>query len=217
MNFSFLSILLLFVCSPHTLGFTTDIFYIETVIADSVLFVDTGNFKAFADVYTKDLIFNGTSLGFPVLNNSQLLITATIELFPTHYVLQDAITLQRIYFDGCTDKDYTFTKASAITYLTSTFFGSGNLTGQVAVIYLRVDDKLVKTSQPVYGGWRIFERTLSAFVSLPLFFSPCLSNHLPINETMRFCFQNSHHLPLSNFFFQGTSGNLGILPAGLHP
>ncbi|MCJ1264444.1 hypothetical protein MMC22_004316 [Lobaria immixta] len=152
MRFLFLSILLLFVCSPSSFGFTTDVFYIETVIADSVIFLDTYNFKAFAGVYTKEITFGASSLNLPTLNSSQQLIDQGYKLFTPSVVLQNAITTQRVAFVGPTDEDYAFTKAKAITYLTTTFFGTGNLTGQIAAIYSRLDDSLVKTSLPEYGG-----------------------------------------------------------------
>lgn len=170
MRFFFSSILLLFVCSPPSFGFTTDVFYIETVTADSVVFLDTYNFKAFAGIYTKDLIFGAPSLNLPTLNSSQLLIDQAYKLFAPSVVLQNAITTQRIAFVGPTDEDYAFTKAKAITYLTTTFFGTGNLTGQIAAIYSRLDDNLVKTSLPEYGGWRISVRILSAFVRFLSFY-----------------------------------------------
>lgn len=169
MRFFFLSILLLFVCSPSSFGFTTDVFYIETVIADSVIFLDTYNFKAFAGVYTKEITFGAPSLNLPTLNSSQQLIDQAYKLFTPSVVLQNAITTQRIAFVGPTDEDYAFTKAKAITYLTTTFFGTGNLTGQIAAIYSRLDDSLVKTSLPEYGGWRVSVRILSAFVRFSLF------------------------------------------------
>lgn len=161
------SIFLLFVCSPFSLGFTSDVYYIETITADSVLFLDTFQFKPFFDIYTKDLVFGAPTLNLPTVNSSEQLVAEAIKLFPpsAKVVLQDAITTQRITPVGPTNKDYAFAKAKAVTYLTTTFFGTGNLTGQIAAIYSRLDDTLVKTDLPGYGGWRITERLLFAFVS----------------------------------------------------
>lgn len=167
-----LSIFLLFVYSPFSLGFTSDVYYIETITADSVIFLDTLKLNSFADIYTKDAVFGAPTLNLPTVNSSEQLIAEAFILFPpsVKVVLQDAITTQRITPVGPTNKDYTFAKAKVITYLTTTFFGTGNLTGQIAAIYSRLDDSLVKTDLPGYGGWRITERILSAFVS----FIPCL-------------------------------------------
>lgn len=169
MRYFLLSVILLFICSPSSLGFTADIYYIETLIADSTIFLDTHNFSAFAGIYTKDLTFGAPSLGLPTLNSSEQLIAQAYNLFPkASIVLQDAITTQRITLVGPTDESYEFTEAKAITYLTTTFFGSGNLTGQIAAIYSRLDDTLVKSCVPGYGGWRVAVRILSAFVSFLL-------------------------------------------------
>ncbi|MCJ1264438.1 hypothetical protein MMC22_004310 [Lobaria immixta] len=157
----FLSILLLFVYSPFSLGFTTDVYYIETAVADSVIILDTLDIDAFADVYAENLNF-ASNLGIPSVNSSQQLIAATKAIFRPGLVLQDAITTQRIAFVGPTDKDYAFTEAKGITYLTSTVFGTGNLTGQIVTVYNRYDDTFVKTSLPGYGGWRIASRFLTA-------------------------------------------------------
>lgn len=173
MRYFLLSIILLFFCSPSSLGFTADIYYIETLIADSTIFLDTHNFSAFAGIYTKNLFFGAPSLGLPTLNSSEQLIAQAYKLFPKpSIVLQNAITTQRITLVGPTDESYEFTKAKAITYLTTTFFGSGNLTGQIAAIYSRLDDTLVKSCVPGYGGWKVGARILSAFVSSHLIYSP---------------------------------------------
>lgn len=164
--------LLLFVYPPYSLSFTTDVYYIETVIADSILFLDTFKFNAFAGVYTKNLLFESPGLGLPTVNSSEQLIAQAYKLFPPGIVLQNAITTQRIAFANSTGEDYTFTEAKAIIYLTSTVFGIGNLTGQVVIVYSRLDDTLVKTSLPGYGGWRISIRSQSAFVSFSLDFPP---------------------------------------------
>ncbi|MCJ1465136.1 hypothetical protein MMC07_003752 [Pseudocyphellaria aurata] len=163
MRFVFLSILLLVVCSPFSLGFTTDAFYIETVIADSVIILDSNDFNAFAGVFTKDFVFQAPSLGLPPAKGSQQLIAEAFKLFPNGILLQNAITTQRIAFVGPTDENYQFTRAKVITYLTTTFFGTGNLTGQIVAVYSRLDDTLTKTSLPNYAGWRVSERDLSAF------------------------------------------------------
>ena len=170
MRFFILSILLLFVCPHSSLGFTNDAFYIETITADSVIFLDTFNFDAFAGIYTQNFTFAAPSIGLPPARGPQQLTDAAYKLLPRgSVVLQNAITTFRISFVGPTDKDYTFTQAKTIIYLSTSFFGTGNLTGQSVTIYSRLDDTLIKTSLPVYGGWRITSRSLAAFVS----FFPC--------------------------------------------
>ncbi|MCJ1264446.1 hypothetical protein MMC22_004318 [Lobaria immixta] len=120
-------------------------------------------FNAFAGVYTKNLLFDSPGLGLPTATSSEQLIALAYKLFPPGIVLETAITTQRIAFANSTDEDNAFTKARAIIYLTSTVFGTGNLTGQVVTVYSRLDDTLVKTSLPGYGGWRISARSQSAF------------------------------------------------------
>lgn len=163
----------IYICSSSSLGFTTDVYYIETAVADSFIFLDTQDINAFADVYAKKLTF-ASNLGIPAANSSQQLIAATKAIFRPGLVLQDGITTQRIAFVGPTDTDYAFTEAKGITYLTSTVFGTGNLTGQIVTVYNRLNDGFVKSSLPGYGGWRIASRFLTAIVRSFLYIFPCL-------------------------------------------
>ena len=61
-------------------------------------------------------------------------------------------------------------KATALTYVTTTYFGHGNLTGQTLALYGRFQDDLVKTKDVGHGGWRIDARVLTPFVRSP---NPC--------------------------------------------
>lgn len=173
MRFLFPAISLLFLCSSSSLGFTTDVYYIETAVADSFIFLDTQDINAFADVYAKRLTF-ASNIGIPAANSSQQLIAATKAIFRPGLVLQDAITTQRIAFVGPTDTDYAFTEAKGITYLTSTVFGTGNLIRQIVTVYSRLDDTFVETSLPGYGGWRIASRFLTDILRSFLYTFPCL-------------------------------------------
>ena len=166
----FLPLLLLFVCSPFSFGFTTDIYYIETLNADFSIFLDTAKFEKWDNTITKNVTFEFPGFDkIPTVTGVEGVIASAHTVFPSAYILQTAITTQRITPVGPTDEDYAFTKAEAITYLTSTFLGTGNLQGQSAIIYSRVEDTFVKTNLPVYGGWRVSARALRGIVSTTRF------------------------------------------------
>lgn len=188
MRFFLLSLSLFLIYIPSSLGFTTDVYYIETVITDNFLFLDYHEIDRFAEVVTKNINL-ASNVGIPPTNGSQAYIAAIKKLFPATLVLQNAITTQRIAFVGPTDENYAFTKAKVLTYVTTTLFGSGNLAGQIFTSYVEIDDVLVKTSLPGYGGWRVSDRFIKAIVSL---FSLNLSPYL---------MSCSKLLPRKHFFF----------------
>ena len=165
MRFFFLSLSLFLIYIPSSLGFATDVYYIETVITDNILFLDRHEIDKFTDVVTKNINV-ASDVGLPTLNGSQAYIAAIKKIFPPTLVIQDSITTQRIAFVGPTDENYAFTKAKVLTYVTTTLFGSGNLAGQVFTSFVEFDDVLVKTSLPGYGGWRVSDRFIKAIVSL---------------------------------------------------
>lgn len=166
----FLSVFLLFVYSPFSFGFINDIYYIETLNADFFIFLDTAKFEEFNSSFTNNVTFKFPGFDkIPTVIGVEEVIAQSHTVFPSAYILQSAITTQRITPIGPTDEDYAFNQAEAITYLTSTFLGTGNLEGQSAIIYSRVEDTFVKTSLPLYGGWRVSARALRAIVSTTLF------------------------------------------------
>ncbi|MCJ1422599.1 hypothetical protein MMC29_000479 [Sticta canariensis] len=164
MRIYFLPLLLLFVCSPFSFGFTNDVYYIETLNADFYIFLDTAKYEKWDSILTKNV-----TLGFPGFDKIptsigvESVIASAYTVFPSAYIAQTAITTQRITPVGPTDENYAFTEAEAITYLTFTYFGTGNLTGQSATVYSRVDDTFVKTNLPIYGGWRTSVRAIRFF------------------------------------------------------
>lgn len=170
MSINFLPLFLLFVYSPFSFGFTTDVYYIETLIADFAIALDTAKYEVWENNFTKNVTFQFPGYDkIPTSNDVESVIASARTVFPDPYILQTALTTQRITPIGPTNEDYAFAKAEAITYLTSTFLGTGNLKGQSAIIYSRFEDTFVKTKLPLYGGWRINARALRAIVSTTRF------------------------------------------------
>lgn len=177
MSIYFLPLLLLFVCSTFSSGFTSDVYYIETLNADFAIFLDTAKYEKWDNSFTKNVTFSFPGFDkIPTVTGVEGVIASAHTVFPTAYILQTAITTQRIIPVGPTDKNYAFTEAEAITYLTSTFLGSGNLQGQSATVYSRLEDTFVKTNLPVYGGWRVNTRALRPLVSTTLFICSMFSS-----------------------------------------
>lgn len=150
-----------------------DIYDISQLQANTFITLDTKEFLKFESFYIPSAIFSGKTLGVPDANGVKAIEAAGVALFPNGTVSQDAVTTQTITLAHPLDKLHGVQGATAIIYLTTTYFGTGNLTGQIGTLYSRLDDTYVKTSGSGFGGWRVEKRILELFVrfvlSIPLF------------------------------------------------
>lgn len=157
-----------------SLASPADILYIQKSLADFALIADSGSlsgvpdFSAFDQVLARNVSFDfGAQPG--VVRGLANVETVFRRNLPPGTITQNAVTTQSVALAGF-DEQGAASKATAVSYLTNTYFGQGNLTGQVVTLYVRLDDTLVKTELPGNGGWRITTRISRYFVRWCFFF-----------------------------------------------
>lgn len=132
-----------------------DIVVIEQTLNLFARSVDTHDYTLLDSVFSPNAVANfatsaGCIDGLPAI---KVFLQNTL----TGTVSQHALSTHMINVGG-----NQTTTASASTYLQGTFFGQGNLTGQIQTTYGRYDDLLGFSSV----GWRVYNRTLVAFGSI---------------------------------------------------
>ena len=167
----FLSALLFLFSSPSA-GSPDDYQNIEKVASQYSILLDTLNFSALGTVFTNNATFDFHNPKVPILHGIEAIKKTLAALAPPGTVSQHTVSTHSISLSGSDPKtDGGAHRAQALSYTVATYFGTGNLTGQVLTYYGKFNDTLVKTSLPENGGWRIEYRELGFFVSLnPLLF-----------------------------------------------
>lgn len=163
---------LLFCFSSPSLCSPDDYQNIEKVAAQYSILIDRLNFAALDTVFTSNATFNFHNPKVPLLHGIEAIERTLAALAPPGTVSQHTVSTHSISLSGSdrkTDGGAAST-AQALSYTVATYFGTGNLTGQILTYYGKFDDTLVKTSLPGNGGWRIDTRDLGFFVSVQLFF-----------------------------------------------
>lgn len=160
---------LLFLLSAPSFGSPDDYQNIERVASQYSVLLDTLNFSALDTVFTSNATFNFNNPKVPLLHGIAAIEKTLAALAPPGTVSQHTVDTHIIDLFGKTDGGAAQT-AQALSYTVATYFGTGNLTGQVLTYYGKFDDTLVKTSLPGSGGWRIDHRELGFFVSFKSLF-----------------------------------------------
>lgn len=163
MNLPLLLILFLLSLALLSFGCPDDILNIRKVLADYALTVDSGSISGKPDFSTFDKVFtNNVSFVFSGkispdcvqgLANLETVFTKNV---PPGTITQNVVTTESITLMG--EMGESASQARATSYLTNTYFGQGRLTGQIATMYMKVTDSLVKTKLQGNGGWRILLR-----------------------------------------------------------
>ncbi|MCJ1470567.1 hypothetical protein MMC07_009213 [Pseudocyphellaria aurata] len=158
---------LLLFCSSLSFGSPDDYQNIEKVASQYSIIIDKLDFSALDTVFASNATFNFNNPKVPLLHGIEAIEKTLAALAPPGTVSQHTVSTHSIDLfgaNGKTDGGGAST-ARALSYTVATYFGTGNLTGQVLTYYGKFDDTLVKTSLPENGGWRIDTRTLGFFVS----------------------------------------------------
>lgn len=154
-----LSVLVASVCSSKEYHRTEDFEAIRQLTNSYALAVDSKNSSALANSFTPNAVFSLSAP--PVSANGSTAIAAFILGTEGNKTSQHAVSTQTIRFTGKGT-------ASAVTYFTATFFGQGDLAGQIAQSFGKYEDELSAT--PL--GWRIQKKKLVFFVSFVTGTSP---------------------------------------------
>lgn len=166
-------LLLLLSLFSFSLGSPADILYIQKCLSDFALIADSGSltgvpdFSAFEQVLARNITLDfGAQPGIVRgLANVEAVFRRNL---PPGTITQNAVSTQSVALSGFDDQG-SASAATALSYLTNTYFGQGNLTGQIVTLYVRLDDTLIKTKLAGNGGWRITTRITRFFVRLGVF------------------------------------------------
>lgn len=163
-------ILSLFSIVLPSLGSPVDELYILKVLSDYAVIADSGSFTGIPDFSIFNRVFTG-NVSFDFGYGPQLGVVrglANVETIfrknvPPGTVTQNAVSTESISLSGFDDQG-SASAATAVSYNTLTYFGQGDLKGQIYALYTRFDDTLVKTELAGNGGWRIAIRVSRYFV-----------------------------------------------------
>lgn len=169
--------------APASLGSPAEILYIQKSLSDFGIISDSGSFSGVPDFSTFNKVFtNNVTFDFEgppgVIRGLANVETVFRNNIPPGTVTQNAVTTESISLSDFDDQG-SAKGATALSYLTNTYFGRGNLTGQIVTSYIRFEDILVKTDQQGNGGWRIDTRITKYFVRhfSSVLFSACNRLH----------------------------------------
>ncbi|MCJ1271143.1 hypothetical protein MMC22_011042 [Lobaria immixta] len=168
MHLSLVFTLSLFSLALPSLGSPEDILYIQKSLSDFAIISDSGSISGVPDFSTFNKVFtNNVTFDFQTapgivrgLANLETVFRANI---PPGTVTQNAVSTESISLSNF-DEQGSASGATALSYLTTTYFGQGNLTGQIVALYVKFEDTLVKTKLQGNGGWRIATRISKYFV-----------------------------------------------------
>lgn len=138
---------------------------IEDITSAFNLIIDEKKFSELGKVLSPDVTYDagtGPVQGLPAA------IDVLSKVIPNTTTSYSSAGTQLIKFLPPFDKAGRSNLAESISYTTITSFGSGNLTGEVFIIFARyVDKEIVRTNQPGFGGWRFKNRKIESVVSFP--------------------------------------------------
>lgn len=142
----------------------SDVLYIQKLFIDNVQLLDAKDFAGLVNIFTKDSI-NNPGVGPNIIGIENIQATlATI--YPPEVITQTAISTQSVTLLPPFDEQGAAGTASSVDYVSATYIGQGNLTGQALVGIGKFNHKYAKTGDfALHGGWRISESYLTLFVS----------------------------------------------------
>ena len=151
---------------------------IEDVLAAYDLTIDAKKFNELGQTLDRNVIYDAGDGPFQGLDHTIALLS---KLIPPGIVSYASLGTKLIKFLPPFDKGGRSSSAEAISYTTFSFFGSGNSTGEILILFTKfVDKEIVKTNEPGFGGWRIKNRKFELVVSLSLNTKTCDNYHPPL-------------------------------------
>ena len=138
---------------------------IEDITSAFNLILDEKKFPDLGKVLSPDVTYDAAVETGPV-QGLPAAIDVLSKVIPNKTTSYSTVGTQLIKFFPPFDKAGRSNFAESISYSTLTFFGSGNLTGEVFIIFARyVDKEIVRTKLPGFGGWRLKNRKIESVVS----------------------------------------------------
>lgn len=137
-----------------------------------VIFTDAKKPVEVGGLFTPNATFDpGQGAPARPIQGRPAIVAEVRRLIPANVTSFSQLGTKLIKFDPPFDREGRSNRASAITYLTITFFSAGNSTGPLILLFKVVDKEIVRTNETEYGGWRIHDRELIPVVSFPSLFS----------------------------------------------
>lgn len=127
---------------------------IQQTLALFPIAVDTKNYDLFSSVFTPNVSANFSMPGSQNIHGIPML-TASLSKGLAGLVSQHSLSTLSVNFSSPT-------VATSVQYLVGTFFGQGNLTGQVSSNYGNYVDTLLLQDD---GSWLVSKRTFESLVS----------------------------------------------------
>lgn len=184
------------VLATGTLEDKSDIDDLENAVA---ILTDAKKPVEVSELFTPNATFD-PGQGAPVrpIQGRPAIAAELRRLIPGNVTSFSQLGTKLIKFNPPFDREGRSNRASAITYLTSTFFSASNSTGPLFLFFKVVDKEIVKTNETGYGGWRIHDRELILVVSFPSLFST-ITIVLRLESTPFFLFLFPRPLPKKIF------------------
>lgn len=133
---------------------------IEELTVSFNLFIDSKKFDKLRETFTLDVIYDAGAGPIQGLTNVISTLSNIIPITTTTYTI---LSKQLIEFRPPFDNYGRSNLATSVSYATFVSFGGGNLTYVIYVKY--VDNEIIKTNEPGFGGWRFKNRKIESVVS----------------------------------------------------
>lgn len=160
-------LLLSFFFFARVLGSPSDILYIQKLVADEGILVDAKNFAGLVNIFTPNATYNAGTPSQDVfgIDNIEAILSA---ILPPGSITHNAVSTQSYTLGPPFDEQGSAGTATGVVYITVSYIGQGDLSGQALVFFGKYDDSYVKSGdRALYGGWRINKRVFVGFVSFP--------------------------------------------------
>lgn len=133
---------------------------IEELTLSFGLFFDGRKFDKFSEIFTLDIILD---VGAGPVQGLPNVISAQSNIIPIATTTITILSKQLIEFRPPFDKYGRSNLATSVSYANIASFGGANST---YIIYVKfVDNEIVRTNEPGYGGWRFKNRKIELLVS----------------------------------------------------
>ena len=149
-------------------GSSDDVLYIEKLVADEGILLDTKNFAGLANIFTPNGSYNANAPGEPStvygIQNIQAILA---KIIGPGTITHNAVSTQSITLGPEFNEQGAAGAATGVIYVVFTFIGQKDLAGQALSFYAKYEDTYVRTGDiSLYAGWRISTRSFIGFVSL---------------------------------------------------
>lgn len=176
MRLQILALLCYFFAFALATGNLEDKSDIEELTVAFNFFFDSKKFDKLREIFTLDVIYDAGAGPIQGLPNVISTLSNIIPITTTTYTI---LSKQLIEFRPPFDNYGRSNLATSVSYVTFVSFGGGNLT---YVIYAKyVDNEIVKTNEPGFGGWRFKNRKVESVVS----FSTTNTWHRPLPVALK--------------------------------